>query len=368
MGRCKLPHYKEKMNMQNLKSFKIYLLTAFLVGTLSLTMGQNTADVEGTTENDTIVTPAVPVAIRPPVEGVFNTPGGKNTHLHQKSPMPLTPIRVADGMWTKTVYQFIDVRERINQVLYYPTEAKGDRISLLMTMWYASRFDTNLVNTRNRSMSNLYGQEITIEEPLRAYTDEYVNVPFAYEEMLQQFGYQRTDVINELDEYGAPTGVQTKVKKTEIYSTQDLIGFEIKEVWIFDKQRSVIDNSHILAIRPIFEYEREEDASAGIIGGGDEDFEEEGPTEIGRGPWFYFPELRYFTANANVYNEKNSAESRSFDEIFIKRRFSGVIKGVANEKNDRKFKEYIMYGLDQVLASDQIKDEIRKLEHDLWEF
>ena len=340
------------------------------MGTLSLTMGQNANNVTPTETSvkDTVAPKPTPVAIRPPVEGVFNSPGGKKMHVYQKHPMPLTPIREADGMWTKTVYQFIDVRERINQVLYYPTEAKGDRISLLMTIWYATQFDSSLVNSRNKSMSNLYGQEITIAEPLRAYFDEFVHIPFPYEEMKQQFGYQKTEKINEVDEYGAPTGIQNNVKKTENFTTQDLIGFEIKEVWIFDKQRSVIDNSHILAIRPIFEYEKEEDSGGGIIGGGDDEEDDEGPTEIGRGPWFYYPELRFFTANADVYNEKNSAESRSFDDIFLKRRFSGVIKGVANEKNDRKFKEYIMYGLDQVLASEQIKDEIRKIEHDLWEF
>lgn len=358
--------------MHNLKSLKIYWLTAFLIGVVSLTMGQNENNVTPTTEAVVDTTQPKPVmkAIRPPVEGVFNAPGGKKMHVYKKHPVPLTPIREADLMWEKIVYQFIDVRERLNQVLYYPTEAKGDRISLLMTMWYATNKDTSLVSTRNTSLSNLYGQEINLETPMYVYSDEYVNVPLTYQELLQSFGYQRTVTKPVLDEFGTPTGEVTKEKKIEEYSTRDLIGFEIKEVWVFDKQRSVIDNSHILAIRPIFEYAKEEDAGGVVPGaetGGDED-EEEGDTEIGKGPWFYFPELRNYTCNADIYNEKNSAECRSFDDVFIKRRFSSVIKGVANTKNDRKFQEYIAYGLDQVLASDQIKDEIRKLEHDLWEF
>ncbi len=357
--------------MHNLKSLKIYWLTAFLIGVVSLTMGQNENNVTpSTTVTDTTAPKVVQAAIRPPVEGVFNAPGGKKMHIYQKSPVPLTPIREADGMWTKMVYQFIDVRERFNQVLYYPTEAKGDRISLLMTMLYATKFDTMLVKTRNTSLSNLYGQEITIEEPLRVYTDEYVNVPMTYEELLQSYGYQRKVTINELDADGNPTGITTSKKVIEQYTTRELIGFEIKEMWVFDKQRSVIDNTHILAIRPVFEYAKEEDTGGATpgAGGSDEGDEEEGDTEIGKGPWMYFPELRNFTANADIYNEKNSAECRSFDDVFLKRRFTSVVKGVANTQNDRKFQEYITYGMDQVLASDQIKDEIRKLEHDLWEF
>ena len=149
-----------------------------------------------------------------------------------------------------------------------------------------------------------------------------------------------------------------------------MIGFEIKECWVFDKQRSVIDNEHILAIRPIFSYEKEVQQTGvpGVVPTADEGDEEEGDFETGYGPWIYYPELRFFTCNADIFNEKNSAECRSFDDVFLKRHFSSVIKGVQNEKDDRKIQDYITYGLDQVLASEKIKDEIRTLEHDLWEF
>jgi len=356
--------------MHNLKSLRIFLLSAFIVGAYSQINAQNTENVTPQ-KPDSVKVPEPQKAIRPPFEGVWNAPGGKGMHVYKKSPVPLTPIREADGMWKKIVYQFIDVRERINQVLYFPTTPKGDRISLLKVMQYATNYDTLLVKTRKTSLSNLYGEEIALNNPLRVYTDEYVNVPKTYEELLFSFGYSKTERKPILDADGQPTGdYEPPVKVAVEFQGTELIGFEIKECWVFDKQRSVIDNEHILAIRPIFSYEKEVQQTGvpGVVPTADAGDEEEGDFETGYGPWIYYPELRFFTCNADIFNEKNSAECRSFDDVFLKRHFSSVIKGVQNEKDDRKIQDYITYGLDQVLASEKIKDEIRTLEHDLWEF
>lgn len=354
--------------MHNLKSLRVYLTTALFVGTMSISMAQKLDSASTTSTTDSIKQPLK--AIRPPVEGVFNSPGGKSMHVYKKSPVPITPIREADGMWKKLVWQFIDVREKINQQFYYPTVPKGDRISLLRVMQYATKYDTILVKARNLSLSQLYGEEIAIDEPLRVYEDDYVNIPKTYEEMRNSFGYSKTERKPILDGDGQPTGdYEPPVKVAVEYGLTELIGFEIKEIWIFDKQRSVIDNQRIMAIRPIFLYEKEvqTNQAPGMVPTGDEE-DDEGDKEVGYGPWIYFPELRYYTANADVFNQANSAECRSYDDVFLKRRFSSVIKTEENEKDNRKIQDYIVYGLDQVLASEKIKDDIRKLEHDLWEF
>lgn len=353
--------------MHNLKSFRVFVLSAFLIGSFSQSMGQPNENVQPQ-KVDSIKPPQN--AVRPPVEGVFNAPGGKRTSVYQKFPIPLTPIREADGMWTKMMYQFIDVRERINQVLYFPTTPLGDRISLLKVMQYATNYDTLLVKNRTTSLSNLYGQEISLTNPMRVYDSYLLNVPKTYEELLYSFGYSKTERKPILDGDGQPTGdFEPPVKVAVEFQGNELVGFEIRECWIFDKQRSVLDNTHILGIRPVFLYEKEVQQTAvpGVVPTGDVE-EEEGDMDIGYGPWMYFPELRYYTCNADIFNEKNNAECRSFDDIFLKRHFSSVIKGVYNEKDDRKIQDYIVTGMDQVLASDKIKDEIRTIEHDLWEF
>jgi hypothetical protein len=43
-------------------------------------------------------------------------------HHPAKRVIPYTPLREADVMWLKRVWRVIDLREKINHPLYYPTE------------------------------------------------------------------------------------------------------------------------------------------------------------------------------------------------------------------------------------------------------
>lgn len=351
------------------KSVKFVLFSSiFLFSASFISLAQNQANVGATGTLDSIKVEKQ--AIRPPVEGVFNSPGGKKKHIYKRAPTPLTPIREADGMWTKIVYQYIDVKEKINQSLYYPTEQKGDRISLYMLMRYATNTDTILVKQRLKSMQNLYGQEMTLETPLVAYTDEFLDFPLTRDETLKSFGYQKPQIIYDL-ESGLPRTDTVAPKITEVYKSDNIIGYEFKEQWVFDKQRSVLDNTQIIAIRAYFRYEKDKTAPVVVEGAppaAKEEEDDEGDWMYDNGPWIYFKELRFFTANADVFNSSNSAECRSFDDIFLKRRFTSVIKQDENEKNNRQISDYTLWGLDQVLASEKMKDDIRKFEHDLWEF
>ncbi|MFA5782151.1 MAG: gliding motility protein GldN, partial [Bacteroidales bacterium] len=126
--------------------------------------------------------------------------------------------------------------------------------------------------------------------------------------------------------------------------------FRIKEDWFFDKQRSVMD-VRILGICPILQQ-----------------YEEDGTTFKGVKPlfWIYFPEARPVLAQAEVFNRVNDAEKRSYDDIFFKRLFGSYIYKESNVY-DRKIMEYSR-GMDALLESERIKDEIFIKEHDLWEY
>jgi len=82
--------------------------------------------------------------------------------------------------------------------------------------------------------------------------------------------------------------------------------------------------------------------------------------------WIYFPEARKVFAKAEVFNRHNYVERRTFDEIFWKRMFGSYIYKEDNVY-DRRIKDYAR-GMDGLLESERIKDEIFKPEHNLWEF
>ncbi|HNF69210.1 MAG TPA: hypothetical protein PLL28_07520, partial [Chitinophagales bacterium] len=67
-----------------------------------------------------------------------------------------------------------------------------------------------------------------------------------------------------------------------------------------------------------------------------------------------------------VFNDKNSARYLTYEDIFEMRLFNSV---VVKEDNvyDRNIESYAT-GIDQVLESERIKQQIFEFEHTLWEF
>ena len=54
----------------------------------------------------------------------------KKEHVFDKKPIAYPHVREADIMWSKVVWRIVDLREKINQPLYFPTQPIGGRMSL----------------------------------------------------------------------------------------------------------------------------------------------------------------------------------------------------------------------------------------------
>ena len=80
--------------------------------------------------------------------------------------------------------------------------------------------------------------------------------------------------------------------------------------------------------------------------------------------WLYYPELRYYLANEEVFTSGNAAQRISLEELFAKRRFSSYITEVSNVY-DRSIPAY-QTGVEALLSGERIKKELFTYEHDLW--
>jgi gliding motility associated protien GldN len=135
----------------------------------------------------------------------------------------------------------------------------------------------------------------------------------------------------------------------------------LKELWFFDKQRSVME-VRIIGICPVRVYEKDATAS------GDPEAEEGSQTMLRKQLfWIYFPEARKLLANHEVFNPNNDAERKSFDDIFFKRMFSSYIYQESNAYNNRTVSDYTV-GLESLLEAERIKESIFNYEQDLWEY
>lgn len=304
------------------------------------------------------------------IDGVFI-----QEHIPTKRMIPYEFVREADAIWSKRVWQYIDLREKINLPLYYPLDditpyGTWVKNATRWSLWTVIRQhvlngDLRVFSPYDPLSFGLGAKDgyelkypIDPEPGLTFYTDSAFRDEMTY--YLGTLG--PASDIPLTDEYGDPIVITNPDGSQEFkypprdtiwYTSEDIIQYRIKEDWFFDKERSVLD-VRIIALAPVV-YIIEEDAN-GVksISGTKELF------------WMYFPHCRFVFNNYFVYNSSNDAQWMSFDDLFWKRRFNSVIYKESNEY-DRDIDTY-RAGVDALYESEQIKNEIRNIEHDVWSF
>ena len=249
-------------------------------------------------------------------------------HNATRRVVPYPSLRQADVMWRKRVWEMIDVRQKINHSLYFPLEELEDRKSLFDVMRHALLEDGSVT---------CYSLGPTQED------DEF-RYPFTTEQVDSLLNPEVVRYVEDLD-----TGEKIETRVKERITSEKIVAYKLKEDWIFDKQRSE-RYVRIIGIAPVVERKSE----SGEVIGEKELF------------WLYFPECRYIFANADVFNLHNDAQRMTFDDLFYKRMFHGYIVKEENVYN-RTIESYAK-GLDALLESERIKEEIFVTEHDLWNY
>ena len=146
------------------------------------------------------------------------------------------------------------------------------------------------------------------------------------------------------------TGEWDTVLVPRSIASENVKQYWVKEVWFFDKQRSVMD-VRIIGISPLIE---KIDKNTGEFRGYEPLF------------WLYFPACRNYFAKFECFNRQNDGERRTYDDIFHKRLFESYIRKESNVY-DRLIIEYTQQ-MGALLESDRVKDDIFVIEHDLWHF
>ena len=272
----------------------------------------------------------------------------RSQHLTREV-VPLSHLREADVMWSRKIWREIDLRQKINHPLYYPqedvlTDETLDRDNLFKALYKAAigngevSIDVYDAKNDDEFITPLTPQELQIKI-------EGEEVPIYYKSIdIYTQGEDSLDLNGNkiIKEYG-----RDKNKITQ----SDIVKWRIKELWFFDKQRSVMD-VRIIGLCPLVQDRNESDQLTGKFTGL---------------CWFYFQDARKVLKNSQAFNlVGNEAENKTFEDIFMKRMFSSTITKQGNVYN-RKIDQY-MIGLDALLEAESIKAEIFNIEHDLWEY
>ncbi|MCK9292247.1 MAG: gliding motility protein GldN [Bacteroidales bacterium] len=262
--------------------------------------------------------PAAQILNESPVDGLF-----ANTGRMEREPIPLPSIREGDVMWSKRIWREIDFRQKINQPFYYPIDSHN-----------------NLRSFINVLMDGLK------ERKFRAYdlsnTDELL-VPITYNEIVSRL--TDTTIVRERRPYPPYEEYDTVIVRQ--FDPTRVMRLRLKEDWYFDKQRSQL-MVRIIAVCPVMMVEKDgQEFSQPLF-------------------WVSYDQARKEFANAEVFNRFNSAERRTYDEIFIKRMFDSYIYKEENVY-DRRINQYAT-GMDALLESERIKMDILNFMLDLWEY
>lgn len=253
-------------------------------------------------------------------------------HIPNKVPVPYEYMREADVMWSKVVYRMVDLRQKQNLPIYYPTKPIGGRMSFV-----------DLI---------LYGID---NEGVRA---------FSAVDPVNEFTAQMTlDEINSIFDAGVDTIVTTDPNTGQIISqifdkprkTEEVKKLLVKEKWFFDKNHSVM-KVRIVGICPVRVFFRLDDQGMPT-----DEFQQK------KTFWVYFPEIRPLLANHEIYNRFNDSQRISFDDFFMQRKFNSRIWSVSNVYDNRTINAYSI-GVDAMLEAEKLKTWLFEIEHDLWEY
>ena len=245
--------------------------------------------------------------------------------IQEKRPIDYQYVREADIIWQMRVWQFIDLNEKMNQPLYFPPTPIGSSRNLIQVI-----------------MDGVARGSIT---PYNVVTDDFSMQILPSNDMIREFENKSQEAQDSILYYALMEQLG------DDFDPLDVTKYYIKEDWFFDSRRSVLD-VRILGICPIKE---DYDLTTGLYRGDRQLF------------WIYYPEARDEFVKAPVFNRHNDAQRMSYDDLFIRRFFSGRIDKASNVHN-RRIVEYYGEGLDNLLEAERIREIIRNFEHDLWEY
>jgi gliding motility associated protien GldN len=251
------------------------------------------------------------------------------TIIPEKKPVPYPYVREADVIWRKDIWRTIDLRHRMNMPLRYPLEgtmSDGKRYSLFGLI-----------------MEGIKSEEITpyAYNAITGWKD-----PFSIVSSLEEV-YRNSGGDSVYDDNGNFLEVQQGMT--------DILQWQLQESWFFDAKHSTM-KVRIVALAPIY-YQRYDEITGEPL-----------PSPRYRVPFVVsFEQCRRLFATHPVYNPRNDAQSISFDDLFMQRRFSSTIIAESNEFGNRMLTDYKV-GQDILLEAERIKRDLFIMEHDLWEY
>ena len=241
-----------------------------------------------------------------------------------------------DVLWSKTIWETIDLDERINFPYYYPTINNG-----FLSSARQSLFRVLIDNIKSGNITEIYSTSYFNDKLTAEDLEERLE-----SKKLSAIGIEKSNSVEQVteDDYD--------IYKIE---TDKVVQYRIKGTWYVNKRLGEL-KYRLLGIAPVAP---------------DVSTLSEGPAAMADALvplfWVWFPDAREALNKSQVFNSRNSSQPITFDNMLNSRRFNSVIYQEENVYEDRAVNQYIYEdALRQLLESERIKSVIRDFEQDLW--
>jgi len=257
--------------------------------------------------------------------------------MDNDAPLEYGYVDDRDILWSKTVWETIDLDERVNFPLYYPIDTVdigADRRSL---------YDVLLKNIKNGKLEDVYVDSYFTEK--RVFSDLAATLSKVD---TTDMGYEQINAGEELS---------AEFINERDLTAADIEEYRIKGIWYFDKRQGEL-KYRLLGIAPV----------APDVNFIDDESMDPADAKVELF-WVWYPGARQILHDAKVFNQRNSAQPITYDMLLNSRRFNGVIYREDNVHGDREVNDYIAdNALFQLLESKRIKEVIRDREQDMWAY
>jgi gliding motility associated protien GldN len=252
---------------------------------------------------------------------------------NDEKPLAYGYVDDRDLLWSKTVWEIIDLDERVNFPYYYPT-------------------DTLNLGPERRSLFDVLKKNLGSNNIKEVYKSAYFREKLTYEEIQERLvAVDTTDAGYE--QFNADGFVDPQFIERRRITAAEIRQYKIKGTWYFDKRLGEL-KYRLLAICPVAP-----DVAIKKLPGEEEDL-----VELF---WVWFPDARTSLNSNKVFNTRNSSQPITYDHMLNSRRFSSIIYKEENVYEDREVKDYIYEdALRMLLESERIKSVIRDYEQDMW--
>ena len=288
-------------------------------------------------------------------------------------------VEEKDILFSKVIWETIDLNQRANFHLLYPTTLevvgkerrplihyliRGIQSGEIDSIYSDGQFNRQkTLDAFNKSLVDSvytpdgfdkiakFGGAANFLKRQGITDNELVNMTQAEVDLLNLEAFnQRESVLKSMTFEYLTRGEDYRINN---FTYDMVVEYKIKGVWYFDKRiselmyRPLAIAPYTKSVKNMGSRNNKDDLSALV--------------------WIYYPHARETLKDAYVFSDRNSVVRKSFDQIINERRFDAVIYLEENMYEDRLVEDYIQNNsFMRLLESERIKEKIRNFEHDMW--